>query len=181
MYNTKLFTRGFRPLQYGFIQRSVVSVMHIEMKKKKPCLSVFKMKNFLFLLRKVNCPWIPYCLSQKGIGIFLAAEDEKINILAANSWFINSTQMMITEYLIKLCEEMLGWKFESYWKKNKQPTKQNQNQNCLIWDWEWKVFGGATTENEAPVKQLIPVSWDGHSTTVYPGQMEGGWNEQSGM
>lgn len=33
MYKTKLFT-SFRPLQYSFIQRSVGSVKHIEIKKK---------------------------------------------------------------------------------------------------------------------------------------------------
>lgn len=104
------------------------------------------MRNFLFVLRKVKCPWTPYCLSQKGIGIFLVAEDEKINILAANSWFINSTQVIIIEYLIKLLEEMLSWKFESYWKKNPKKPKPKPKLSDLrlsvngIWrsyHWEW--------------------------------------------
>lgn len=44
MCKTKLFTRRFGPLQYGFIQRSVVSVMNIEnieMKKEALAFSLW--------------------------------------------------------------------------------------------------------------------------------------------
>lgn len=43
MYKTKLFTRSFGPLQYGFIQRYAVSVMNIEnteMKKEALAFSL---------------------------------------------------------------------------------------------------------------------------------------------
>lgn len=40
MCKTKLFTRRFGPWQYGFIQRSVVSVMNIEnIEMKKEALA----------------------------------------------------------------------------------------------------------------------------------------------
>jgi len=50
MYKTKLFTRSFGPLQYGLIQRPIVSVMNIEnIDMKKEALAVFDTRSSLYL------------------------------------------------------------------------------------------------------------------------------------